>query len=95
MSRLTVISTFNLQNPLFCRLPVISIQGSVIGTYKKDGFGSQWYVRVPRPSLRCALRGGGSRGFLYSPPPFCFVTADSCGLRPDRSSCAGQSGRNH
>ena len=31
------------KNHHFCRLPIIYIQGFIIGTYKNDGYGSQWY----------------------------------------------------
>ena len=36
-------STFNYQNHDCCRLPIISIQGFIIRTYKKCGFGCQGY----------------------------------------------------
>ena len=35
-------TTNDCQNHRFCRLPIISILGFVLRTYKKDGFGSQW-----------------------------------------------------
>ena len=38
-----LLTTINYQNyPLVCRLPLISIQGFRIATYKRDGFGCQW-----------------------------------------------------
>ena len=39
-----MVHTFNNQNHLFCRLPINSIQGFIIRTYKSDGSGSQWYT---------------------------------------------------
>ena len=35
-------TTFSYQNYLFGRLPVVSTQGLVVGTYKNHGLGSQW-----------------------------------------------------
>ena len=45
--------TFNYQN-IFCSLPIISMQGSILRTYKNHGFGSQWYCYecfIPRDFL--------------------------------------------
>ena len=36
--------TFNYQDQLFGRLPIDSIYGFVIETYKNDGYGRQWHT---------------------------------------------------
>ena len=35
-------STLTYQNLLFCRVPINSILGFIIGAYKKVGFGRLW-----------------------------------------------------
>ena len=44
-------NTFNYQSHHFCGFATTSIKGVIIGTYKTDGFGSQW-----KPYLQWLLR---------------------------------------
>ena len=48
--RKCIATTFNYRNDHLCRLREFSMQGFVIRTYRKDGFGSQWQ-RIPQQSL--------------------------------------------
>ena len=60
---LQALTTLNNQNHHFCRLPIMSLWGSIIRTYTNDGFGGQLYGIPYRPNklLRPVVGARSSR----------------------------------